>query len=64
MDEQKKESRRIKTQATKEEFARVYDNMNLPGRDIVVELDDGIWIREFWSCIGRFGWTSWKRANW
>jgi hypothetical protein len=54
--------RAIKARATKEEESRVYDNMNLPPRDIYAECSDGTWIRRAWTAPGRFGWDRWERV--
>jgi len=56
------EDKRIKTRATKAEFARVYDNFSLPPRDIHAECSDGCWVRRAWAFSGSFGWNRWERV--
>lgn len=53
----------LKTQATRTEFARVYNNFNLPARDIVVEHNGARYIRYAWHSVNRFGWTAWMRQR-
>lgn len=55
--------RSLKARASKREFLRVYDNMSLPPRDIVVECSDGQWVRHAWQSVARFGWSRWERAG-
>ena len=49
----------IKAAATKQEKARVYENMNTP-RDIIVQFEGTTYIRRAWSCVGNFGWEPWE----
>jgi hypothetical protein len=59
----KKSDRKIKTEATKQEYQRVFDFMNV-GRDIFAECSDGTWVRRFWSNPnGSFGWGRWDRLK-
>lgn len=51
-----------KLAATKREYRRVYENMNLPPRDIVVEYDGVRYIRYAWQSLNRFGWGRWETA--
>lgn len=53
--------KQIKTQATKKEFRRVFDNFCLPGRDIIASCSDGTYRRKFWQNLNRFGWDKWKK---
>ena len=55
--------RAAKLAATKREKNRVFDNMNLPPRDIVVEHGKERWVRRAWQSIGRFGWERWERVS-
>jgi hypothetical protein len=45
-----------KIQATKAEHKRVYENMNLPARDIEIPG----WIKEAWNGLNSFGWGKWR----
>lgn len=58
-----KPDRQIKADASKAEYARVYNNMSLPPRNIVAECSDGTWQRDAWSAPGRFGWGKWHKVN-
>lgn len=59
--ENMKTDKQIKTEATKQEYKRVFDFMNV-GRDITVECSNGLWVRKFWSNPnGRFGWSRWVK---
>lgn len=60
---EKKIDRQIKAEASKAEYKRVYDNMSLPPRNIVAECSDGMWQRDAWSALGRFGWSKWHKVN-
>ena len=53
--------RQLKTDATKREQARVYENMDLPPRDIVVEHEGHRHIKRAWQSPGRFGWEKWEQ---
>jgi len=53
----------IKTEATKREYHRVYDDYNLPPRDIYADCSDGHWVRRAWSGPGQFGWGKWQRVQ-
>jgi len=53
--------RQIKIEATRKEFSRVFDNMNLPARDIHADCSDGKWVRRAWNGLNRFGWGRWER---
>ena len=54
--------RQTKTEATKKEYKRVYDNYNLPPRDILAKCSDGIWKRYAWQDVNRFGWYRWIKV--
>jgi hypothetical protein len=54
--------KQIKIKATKAEYRRVYENMNLPPHTIVAECSDGTWKRDAWTSPGRFGWGRWHKA--
>lgn len=51
-----------KAAATRAEMRHVYENMNLPGRNITVEHDGVIYVREFWYSLNSFGWGKWVVA--
>lgn len=51
-----------KTAATRAEYSRVYDNFNLPPRDIVVEHEGETYIRRAWTALREFGWGRWERV--
>lgn len=55
--------RAAKAEATRREHARVYDNYNLPPRDIVVEHEDGVFVRRAWQSGRHFGWGQWERTS-
>ena len=57
-----KTDRQIKTEATKAEHKRVFENMNPPARDITAECSDGTWVREAWNGLNSFGWGRWSRV--
>jgi hypothetical protein len=57
------DDRKIKLMATKKEYKRVYDNMNLPPRDIEAECSDGRWIRRAWTGLNIFGWNRWEKTQ-
>ena len=61
-DNQKAELRQLKTEATKREKARVFDNMNMPPRDITVDYLGRDYIRRAWQGVNTFGWDRWERA--
>lgn len=63
MEKTVKTDRQKKTEATKEEYRRVFDNYNLPGGDIYADCSDGVWIKRFWQNLNKFGWENWKRDN-
>lgn len=50
-----------KREATKQEYARVYDNFNLPPRDIYVEHDGERYEKRAWQNLRSFGWDKWKK---
>ena len=55
--------RAIKTEATRAEYARVYDNFCLPPRDIWADCRDGRWVRRAWTAGHLFGWGRWERPD-
>lgn len=54
--------RQIKIKATKKEYYSAFENMN-PGKDIIANCSDGIWIREYWRSLNRFGWGKWIKTG-
>jgi hypothetical protein len=50
-------TRQMKINATKAEYKRVYENMNLPARNIEIPG----WIKPAWNCGHNFGWRKWER---
>lgn len=57
------ENKRIKTEATKKEFRRVFENMNTPC-NICATCSDGRWVRYYWrNPSGEFGWDKWKKLD-
>lgn len=59
-----KKEQTLKTEATRAELRRVYQNYQEP-RDIVLEMKNGaVWIRKVWSNpSGRFGWGRWQQVH-
>jgi hypothetical protein len=55
--------RAIKAAATHREYRRVYDNFNLPPRDICADCPSGRYVRRAWTAPGRFGWGPWQRLH-
>lgn len=55
-----KTDRQIKMEATKKEYKRQSENLDLP-KSIIAECSDGIWKRQAWSFLGSFGWEKWKK---
>lgn len=53
----------LKAAATRAECRRVYDNHNLPARDITVTVDGVVWRRESWHALNRFGWGRWEHCE-
>ena len=52
--------RAAKTQATRAEYRRVYDNMDLPPRNIRCEHNGVRYERAAWSSPAAFGWDAWR----
>ena len=55
--------KQIKADATKAEYARVYDNMILPPMDIHAECPSGHHVRKAWSGLNTFGWGRWQKIK-
>jgi hypothetical protein len=53
--------RQAKTEATKREYRRVYDDMHTP-RDIYAEHDGRTFVKRVWTEPGRFGWHTWTEV--
>lgn len=49
-----------KRAATLKEYERVFQNMNLPPRDIYLEYEGKIYVRRAWQSLNSFGWRRWE----
>lgn len=52
--------RAAKRAATLKEYRRVFQDMNLPARDIWLEFKGKRYVRRVWQNINRFGWHRWE----
>lgn len=58
---EKKSLKKLKRQATKLEYNRVYNDMILPAKNIYVEYENEIYLKEAWNDSNKFGWKKWKK---
>ncbi len=55
--------KQMKADATKAEYARIYDNMILPPQDIHVKCSNGHHVRKVWTSLNTFGWGRWQKIK-
>ena len=53
-------TKQIKANATKRMYYLVFEQFYSP-KDIVVECDDGVWMRQLNQWVGGFSWGSWVK---
>lgn len=56
----KYDDRQIKTIAARAEYKRVFDNFNLPPKDIHAYTPGGHYVRIAWQSVNNFGWGKWQ----